>query len=75
MTVGRTACLHSAELRIEPPVVHIALTEATARAEIVKVLSGDVTDDPASGLGSNVQRKVDDRLVPKIVTFGGGYDI
>jgi hypothetical protein len=68
-------CLHKAELRIELPVVHIILTEEAAQAEFPKVLAGDLKEDPASGLGSNVQRKVDERIVPKIVVCGGEYVI
>jgi hypothetical protein len=54
-------------------VVHVCLTDDAAKSEGPKIISGDLAVEPASGLGSNVQRKVEDRLTPRAVLCGGGY--
>jgi hypothetical protein len=54
-------------------VVHVCLTDEAAKSEAPKLISGDLSVEPTSGLGSNVQRKVEDRLIPKAVLCGGGY--
>jgi hypothetical protein len=45
-------------------------TDEEALAELETVLSGDLAEPPASGLGSNANVPVESRRVPRVVVMG-----
>ncbi len=52
-------------------VVHTCLDIAAAEAELPALCAGDVSVAATSGLGSNVAKASAERVVPKVVFFGG----
>ena len=52
--------------------VHTSLDLESALAELPSVFSGDLGVAPSSGLGTNAERAVADRVAPKILFFGAG---
>ncbi|SPN98948.1 uncharacterized protein DNG_01987 [Cephalotrichum gorgonifer] len=56
----------------EYDVVHVVLTRQAAEEELPALLSGNTSITPSSGVGSNVERPVPERLIPRVLAFSTG---
>ncbi|KXX74900.1 Matrilin-4 [Madurella mycetomatis] len=56
----------------EYDVTHTCLDIGTALSELPAICSGQLETEISSGLGTNVERPISERLPPRAIVFGGG---